>query len=145
MIHSTMKTLPYFLSLSLILMCWSGFSQNTFLQSLPSGYSQTVVTDGKLIFISGQISVNAKGETVGKGDVRAQTIQVFENIKLQLAQAGASFTDVIKLNYYVVNYKPEDGAMIREVRKKLSIGYCSSCQHVGRCQCVVQSRLSNRD
>lgn len=102
----------------MILMSWSGFSQNTFLQSLPSGYSQTVVTDGKLIFISGQISVNAKGETVGKGDVRAQTIQVFENIKLQLAQAGASFTDVIKLNYYVVNYKPEDGAMIREVRKK---------------------------
>ena len=29
---------------------------------------------GKTIYVSGQVSVNERGEVVGKGDLRAQTI-----------------------------------------------------------------------
>lgn len=95
-----------------------GFAQTQFIQPLPAGYSHaTVVTDGKLIFVSGQVPVNELGETVGKNDLRAQTTQVYENLKKILAQAGATFQDVVKMNTYVVNYKPSDVVIIREVRK----------------------------
>ena len=76
------------------------------------------VTGGKTIYVSGQVSVNERGEVVGKGDLRAQTVQVFENIKQALAAAGATFRDVLKSNLYVVGLKPEHVAMIREVRSR---------------------------
>lgn len=54
------------------------------------------VVPGKLVFVSGILSRNAQGEIVGKGDMRAQMRQVYENIKIALAAAGASMADVIK-------------------------------------------------
>jgi enamine deaminase RidA (YjgF/YER057c/UK114 family) len=84
----------------------------------PVGYSDAVVvTGGKTIYISGQVPVNSKGELVGKGDLRAQTIQVFENLKSILAQSGATFQHVIKVNTYIVNCEPSDVAVVREIRK----------------------------
>lgn len=92
--------------------------KNEFINPRPVGYSDaTVVVGGKTIYISGQVPVNAGGTLVGKGDLRAQTIQVFENIQRLLAQAGASFADVVKVNIYVVNCQPKDVAVVREVRK----------------------------
>ena len=83
----------------------------------PRGYTHVVTaTQGKLVFISGQVAFNQKGELVGKGDLRAQTAQVYENLKNALTAAGATFADVIKLNTYVVNFKANDLAAIREVR-----------------------------
>lgn len=86
----------------------------------PGGrYTHTVIVNkGKLIYISGQVALNKQGEVVGKGDLRAQTTQVHENLKIALAAAGATFADVVKTNIYVVNYKPADVAIIREVRSK---------------------------
>lgn len=46
------------------------------------------VKSGNLIFVSGQISKNAKGEVVGKGDIRAQTRQCIENLKHVLKAGG---------------------------------------------------------
>ena len=83
------------------------------------GWTHVVsATGGKTIYVSGQVSVNERGEVVGKGDLRAQTVQVFENIKQALAAAGATFRDVLKSNLYVVGLKPEHVAMIREVRSR---------------------------
>ena len=83
----------------------------------PRGYTHTVMaTSGKMIWISGQVAFNVKGELVGKGDLRAQTTQVYENLKNALAAAGATTADVVKLNTYVVDFKPENLAAIREVR-----------------------------
>lgn len=76
------------------------------------------VEGGKTIHISGQVALDAKGQIVGKGDLRAQTVQAFENLKLVLQAAGASFGDIVKINAYVVNLKPEGVAAIREVRTK---------------------------
>lgn len=89
--------------------------------SLPSlpGFSQVVTTSaGKMVFISGQVALNQKGEVVGKGNLEEQTTQVFENLKSALAAAGATFTDVVKVNYYVVQLKQEQTAIIRAVRSK---------------------------
>lgn len=40
---------------------------------------------------------------MGKGDIAAQTEQIFRNLEAALAAAGASLDDVIKWNIYVVD------------------------------------------
>jgi enamine deaminase RidA (YjgF/YER057c/UK114 family) len=40
---------------------------------------------GTIIWISGQIAQNSKGKVVGKGDLKAQLNQAWENVKLALA------------------------------------------------------------
>jgi reactive intermediate/imine deaminase len=55
---------------------------------------------GDLLYVSGQISVDADGNLVGRGDLRAQTRQVFENMKSVLDKAGATFQDIIKMNTF---------------------------------------------
>jgi enamine deaminase RidA (YjgF/YER057c/UK114 family) len=83
------------------------------------GWTHVVTTTGtKTIYISGQVSVNARGEVVGKGDLQAQTVQTFENLRLALTAAGASFHDVVKTNLYVVGLKPEHVPVLREVRSR---------------------------
>lgn len=87
--------------------------------SKPMGYTQVVVAQtGKMIYVSGQVPLNASGVVVGKGDLRAQVTQVMENLKTALAAAGATMNDVVKANYYVVNLKPDQVPVIREVRSK---------------------------
>jgi len=54
------------------------------------------VVPGKLVFLSGILSRNSKGEIVGKGDMRRQIQQVFENIRTALAAADATMADVVK-------------------------------------------------
>jgi enamine deaminase RidA (YjgF/YER057c/UK114 family) len=87
--------------------------------SKPMGYTQVVVAQpGKVVYVSGQVPLNARGEVVGKSDLRAQVTQVMDNLKTALAAAGATMNDVVKANYYVVNLKPEQVPVIREVRSK---------------------------
>jgi 2-iminobutanoate/2-iminopropanoate deaminase len=54
------------------------------------------VVPGRLVFVSGILSRNSKGEIVGKGNMAAQIRQVFENIKIALAAAGAGMNDIVK-------------------------------------------------
>jgi enamine deaminase RidA (YjgF/YER057c/UK114 family) len=86
--------------------------------STPRGYSHVVTASGKMIFVAGQISVDRSGAVVGAGDLRAQTVQVLENVKAALAAAGATFADVVKQNTYVVNLNAEALPIIREVRSQ---------------------------
>ena len=55
------------------------------------GYTNAVaVTGGKTVYIAGQVAFDTKGTIVGKGDLRAQFRQVYENVRLALAAAGAT-------------------------------------------------------
>ena len=54
------------------------------------------VVPGRIVFLSGILSRNQKGEIVGKGDMRAQIRQVFSNIDVALKAAGATWADVVK-------------------------------------------------
>jgi len=67
-------------------------------------FSQAVVVSGpaKTIYIGGQDAITASGELVGAGDLRAQTEQIFANLKAALAAAGAELHHVVKWNVYVV-------------------------------------------
>jgi enamine deaminase RidA (YjgF/YER057c/UK114 family) len=83
------------------------------------GWTHVVTaTGGKTVYVSGQVSVNERGEVVGKGDLRAQTERTFKNLHLALAAVGASFQDVVKMNLFVVGLKPEHVPIIREVRSQ---------------------------
>lgn len=83
------------------------------------GWTHVVATSGgKTIQISGQTGINAAGEVVGRGDLKRQTEQTFENLRLALEAAGATWKDVVATRLYVVNLKPEHVPMIREVRSR---------------------------
>jgi enamine deaminase RidA (YjgF/YER057c/UK114 family) len=87
------------------------------------GYSHVVeVSGGKLVFVAGQIALDAEGNVTGKDDLAAQTHQVLKNVEAALAAAGATFADVIKLNTYVVNLRPDMLPTIREVRSQYLAG-----------------------
>jgi len=66
-------------------------------------FSQAVITEGsgKTIYIGGQNAVNEKGETIGKGDIAAQTEKIMQNIELLLKACGGSFTDIIKMTIFI--------------------------------------------
>lgn len=55
------------------------------------------------IYVSGQVAYDANGNLVGEGDMKAQTRQVFNNIKAVLAAAGAGLEDIIKINSYLTD------------------------------------------
>src|SRR5919201_5619730 len=72
------------------------------------------VPAGELIFVSGQVARNAAGETVGRGDIRAQTRQALENVKAVLEAAGATMDDIAKVTVFVTDVRHL--AAIHEVR-----------------------------
>jgi reactive intermediate/imine deaminase len=68
----------------------------------PFGYSHVVdAPAGRIVYLSGQVPLDAAGNLVGEGDFAAQVRQVFENLTAALAAADASWSDVVKLNYFV--------------------------------------------
>jgi enamine deaminase RidA (YjgF/YER057c/UK114 family) len=70
----------------------------------PPGYTQVVRTaGGSTVYISGQVALDAKGNLVGRGDLRAQAQQVFTNLELALDATGGSLTNIVKLNTFLVD------------------------------------------
>jgi len=88
--------------------------------STPRFYSHAVTVEGtgKLVYVSGQVSWDAAGNVVGKGDMRAQSEQVFKNVAAALKAAGAGWGDVIKMNGYMVGMNAERVGAYREVRQR---------------------------
>jgi reactive intermediate/imine deaminase len=82
-------------------------------------YSHAVrveTADGTWIYVSGQVALGAEGTLVGPGDMKAQTRQVFENLRAILAADGATFADVVKIGTYLTTL--DDIAGMREVRSE---------------------------
>lgn len=68
----------------------------------PPGYSQIVeARGGRTIYISGQTSLDANGELVGKNDFAAQATQVFRNLSIALDAVQCTAANVVKLNVYL--------------------------------------------
>ncbi len=85
--------------------------------SVPTGYSHVAVAPaGRTAYVSGQIAYDGTGRIVGKGDLRAQAVQVYENLYAALAAAEATFGDVVKMTAFVVDLTPEKATVLREVR-----------------------------
>jgi enamine deaminase RidA (YjgF/YER057c/UK114 family) len=70
-------------------------SGSTFEQEI--GYSRAVV-DGDWVFVAGTTGYDYATMTIS-GDVAEQCAQAFRNIEKALADAGASFADVVRVTY----------------------------------------------
>ncbi len=85
----------------------------------PGVYTPAIsVSGGRTIYVSGQVSQDTAGQLVGKGDLLAQTEQVYKNLGIALAGADATFADVVKLNVYCVGFQPQHRSMLQSVREK---------------------------
>jgi reactive intermediate/imine deaminase len=81
----------------------------------PFGYSHVVdAPAGRIVFVSGQVPLDAAGNLVGEGDFAAQVRQVFENLSAALAAADAAWSDVVKLDYFVRDIR--EVAALRAIR-----------------------------
>lgn len=70
----------------------------------PAGYSQVaVVGPARLVWTSGQVARDASGVLVGPGDWELQTRAVMQNLTRVLEMGGASWREVFKLTFYVVD------------------------------------------
>jgi reactive intermediate/imine deaminase len=86
--------------------------------STPTGYTHIVEVTGpnRTIYISGQIAYDKDGKVVGAGDMKAQAEQVFRNLEAALTAAGATFSDVVKMNSYITDMSKVQA--VRDVRAK---------------------------
>lgn len=64
-------------------------------------YSQAVMA-GNLIFVSGQLPINAATGEMPR-DIKEQTAQSIENIKVILEEAGATLDNVVKTTVYLAD------------------------------------------
>lgn len=62
-----------------------------------------VVSSDDLVFVSGQIAIDAEGNP-GGGDFGQQMRQTMDNLNRCLAAAGCGFEDVVKLNAFLASY-----------------------------------------
>ncbi len=67
-------------------------------------FTNVVVVTGpvRTVYVGGQDAVDASGAIVGRGDLRAQAEQVFNNLQACLAAAGAGLEHIVKWNVYAV-------------------------------------------
>jgi enamine deaminase RidA (YjgF/YER057c/UK114 family) len=87
--------------------------------SKPTNYTHVVSGTGRVVYISGQVPVDAEGKLVGLGDFAVQADKVFENLATCLAAVNATFADVVKLTTYIVNYVPDKHrAVLQAARAK---------------------------
>lgn len=74
-----------------------------FLNPSPHGFSNVVdVPPGRLVFVTGQMSVDATNQLIGAGDFAAQVERSFENLVAALAEVDATFQHVVKLETLAV-------------------------------------------
>jgi 2-iminobutanoate/2-iminopropanoate deaminase len=83
----------------------------------PISHYTDAVAAGGLLFVSGCVPVDERGELVGASDVAEQARQVFANIGTVLAAAGAGFGDVVKVTVYLIDI--DDRPRINPVRQEV--------------------------
>ncbi|PYM99151.1 MAG: hypothetical protein DME07_20495 [Candidatus Rokuibacteriota bacterium] len=80
----------------------------------------TRMDGGRLLYISGQVAWDPSGHIVGKGDVRAQARQTFQNLRGVLQAAGGDLDSLMKLTTYIT--KIEDFPAVAEARRETFTG-----------------------
>jgi enamine deaminase RidA (YjgF/YER057c/UK114 family) len=85
----------------------------------PPGYTHVVemIGPGRIVYIAGQLGLDRTGKLVGgPGDFRAQATQAFTNLQAALAAVGADFSQVVKINNYLLDMSHLP--IFREVRDR---------------------------
>lgn len=91
------------------------------------GYTWSdLVKKGKVIAISGMVSVDENHRTLHPGDLEAQTREIYEQIKKLLEKAGATFDNVIKTVDYIIPEALPRYAVTAKVRREYFKGNFSA-------------------
>jgi len=82
----------------------------------PKSYSHVVeVEGGRLLFVSGQVPVDAQRQLAGR-DFREQVERVYDNLETVLRSVGAGFENVLKTTTYLTHISQTK--VFREVRDR---------------------------
>ena len=72
-------------------------------------YSHGILTDAEeTLFLAGQISIDKEGNTVGIGDIEAQTRCVYANLGAVLKESGMGWSNVAKFSIYMTRREDRD-------------------------------------
>lgn len=86
-----------------------------------AGYAHAVSTEGRLLFIAGQIGWDPVRQTVVTGELVEQARQAFANIKTILAASGAEPAHLVRLTWFITDrdaylrHRKAIGAAYRDV------------------------------
>lgn len=94
---------------------------NTNSAPAPIGPYNQAIKAGSMLFVSGQIALNAETNQLVKDDIIAETHQVMQNLRNILAEAGMDFSDVVKCTIFIMDMN--DFSQINEVYGKYFTGY----------------------
>ena len=67
-----------------------------------NGYSHAVAFTGRMVIVSGQLPLDRDGNLAGT-EPEAQMRQVFQNLSVALAAAGAGMAQIVKLTVYLTD------------------------------------------
>ncbi|WP_424448603.1 RidA family protein [Microbacterium arborescens] len=82
------------------------FSPEQLLQPVPY-HHVSVATGTRHVHVAGQIARDADGGHIATGDLAGQVEQALRNTAQGLAAAGATFADVVRLRFFVTQWRPE--------------------------------------
>ena len=70
-----------------------------------AGFSQAIEVRGgqRIVYCSGQTSVDDDGNPMYAGDIVEQANQALDNLETVLKQAGLTLANVVRLNYYTTD------------------------------------------
>ncbi|WP_129787934.1 RidA family protein [Promicromonospora panici] len=67
----------------------------------------SVGTGSRQVHVAGQIARDAEGNRIATDDLAGQVAQALRNTARGLAGAGARFSDVVRLRFFVTHWSPE--------------------------------------
>ncbi len=73
------------------------FNPDTIWQPFGAFSMMVLQGPGQIVHLKGQVALDADGQVVGAGDMRAQVRQVLVNIRTALASVGGEMRDIISL------------------------------------------------
>jgi enamine deaminase RidA (YjgF/YER057c/UK114 family) len=84
----------------------------------PPAYTQTMRVTGAhtIVFISGQVAYDERGQPGHPGDFAAQARATYRALKAQVEAAGGTLSSVVKLTTYLVDIRPRRGYRARPAR-----------------------------
>ena len=69
----------------------------------PIGPYNQAVQFGNMLFVSGQIALDAQTGELVQGDIQAETRKVMENLEAILKEAGMGFSNVLKSTIFLMD------------------------------------------
>jgi enamine deaminase RidA (YjgF/YER057c/UK114 family) len=70
-----------------------------------AGFSQAIEVQGgqRVVYCSGQTSVDGDGKPMYAGDMAKQVNQALDNLETVLKEAGLTLANIVRLNYYTTD------------------------------------------